>query len=118
HRKSVSLHTRGNKMSAIAFMSILSLLLVGAYFLYSLRSRIGMTTNRWRKRTINWVTKLGASGVEADGSKLSDFIGLGGFSVSLLAIILGWYSIVLQTRKNALEQEGRDLAAKVMDKQQ
>src|ERR1700730_13163070 len=97
---------------------ISALLAVMAYLIYRLRRPLIVKTTLWRKRTGVWARDLGNSGVDAAGSRLSDFVALGGFSLSMLAIVLGWYSIVLQTQKNALEQESRDLTAKIADKQQ
>lgn len=97
---------------------ILALIATVAYFVYRVHRSIRPMTRLWRKRTGLWIRDLGTSQVDATPSRLSDFVGLGGFSLSMLAIAIGWYSIVLQTRKNALEQESRDLAAKIADKQQ
>lgn len=102
-------------MIYVAMIAILSVCVYFAYFL----GRSALNTGvQWIRRTGSWAKKLGVSGVDAEGASLSDFVGLAGFSLSLLAIFISWQSILLQARKNALEQEARDLAAKISDKQQ
>jgi ABC-type amino acid transport substrate-binding protein len=72
----------------------------------------------WSTRTLRWMRLLGGSGVDTKGARVSDFVGVAGFSLSVLAIVFGWYSIVLQTEKASLDQEARDLSEKIIDKQQ
>jgi ABC-type amino acid transport substrate-binding protein len=102
-------------------MLLLISCLVGAlllYVIYRTRHFIETEILQWATRTVKWIATLGGSGVDSTGARFSDFVGFAGFSLSLLAIVLGWYSIVLQTNKTALEQENRDLISKVSDKQQ
>jgi ABC-type amino acid transport substrate-binding protein len=96
----------------VLFLVVLALTLY-KYFHQVFRMGVGP----WGNRTLNWITRLGSSNLQASGANFSDFVGLGGFSLSILAIVLGYFSIVLQAKKATLEQETRDLNAKIAEKQ-
>jgi len=101
----------------LLIVGAVSLILVYLWRWFKLPNLFHIGVEPWGNRTIIWIRTLGTSGVEDSGARFSDFVGLAGFSLSILAIILGWYSIVHQTKKAALEQEMRDLTNKITDKQ-
>ena len=104
-------------VTALLVIGLVLLVVVYLWRLFKLPNLFRIGVEPWGNRTIFWFRTLGTSDIEDSGARFSDFVGLAGFSLSILAIVLGWYSIVLQTRKAALEQEMRDLATKIADKQ-
>src|ERR1700731_4659654 len=104
-------------VTLLLVVGAVSLVIVYLWRWFKLPNLFHIGVEPWGNRTIIWIRTLGTSGVEDSGARFSDFVGLAGFSLSILAIILGWYSIVHQTKKAALEQEMRDLTNKIADKQ-
>jgi len=62
----------------------------------------------WSKRIFNWLQSLVKSDVEDKEIRFSDFVGLAGFTLALIGIVMGWYTANLQNRRTDIQSQIRE----------
>jgi ABC-type amino acid transport substrate-binding protein len=79
---------------------------------------IGLRFTAWGRRTSIWLQSLASSGVEAPPTKFSEWVSFAGFGLTVVGVVITWYTISLQNRKASLEARVKDLMDQISTTQQ
>jgi hypothetical protein len=78
------------------WMPIITCVIVGALVLFRLTS--------WGARTHAWLQSIIANQVDTGQARLSDFISLASISLTIVGVLVGWFTVKLQTQKATVEE--------------
>jgi ABC-type amino acid transport substrate-binding protein len=67
-------------------------------------------TTAWGRRTSRWMRDLAGSGVAYQGARFSDFVGFAGFGLTVVTILLSWFTVTLQNKKTMVDSQIKDTA--------
>ena len=67
----------------------------------------------WGIRTYAWLQSVIANTVDSGSARLSDFISLTSISLAMVGILVGWFTVRLQTQKTAVEEEAKGYSEQI-----